>query len=188
MRKLIGVTVLAAIALSLPRVAQAQRRATSAGMGGAEHELGVDIGVAYTKPSNVSGGITIQTPFDVRFGIVPSHGNLMWEPRVTLNFSSVGGTTTYLFTPDVNVLISNSPGGHRRGMYFTGGGGLVMGDFGVGTGTALELNGGIGWRKPYGSAAWRYQVGVQWVSSSTKLGPFADYIAIGGSIGISLWH
>ncbi len=73
-------------------------------------------------------------------------------------------------------------------MYFTGGAGLVMGDFGAGTGTALALNGGIGWRKPYGSAAWRYQLGVQWVSSSTKLGPFADYIAIGGSIGLSLWH
>jgi hypothetical protein len=188
MRKLIGVTVLAAIAISLPAVTHAQRRTSSASMGGAEHELGVDIGVAYTKPSNVSGGITIQTPFDVRFGFVPSRGNMMWEPRATLTFSSVGGTTRYLFTPDVNVLISNSPGGHRRGMYFTGGAGLVMGDVGAGTGTALELNGGLGWRKPYGSAAWRYQVGVTWVSSSTNLGAFADYIAIGGSIGISLWH
>src|SRR3989441_7005263 len=157
MRKLIGVTVLSAIALSLPHVGQAQRRATSAGMGSAEHELGVDIGVAYTKPSNLSGGITIQTPFDVRFGIVPSHGNLMWEPRVTLNLSSVGGTTTYLFTPDVNVLISNSPGGHRRGMYFTGGAGFVMGGVGGGTGTALGLNGGIGWREAEWSAARRVQ-------------------------------
>src|SRR3989442_4302266 len=168
MRKLIGVTVLSAIALSLPQAAQAQRRATSAGMGGAEHELGVDIGVAYTNPSNLSGGITIQTPFDVRFGIVPSHGNLMWEPRVTLNLSSVGGTTTYLFTPDVNVLISNSPGGHRRGMYFTRGAGLVMGDVGVGTRTPPAPNGGIGWGKPDCSAARRGHIGVQRGASSTK--------------------
>src|SRR3989442_14051776 len=85
MRKLIGVTVLSAIALSLPQAAQAQRRATSAGMGGAEHELGVDIGVAYTKPSNVSGGITIQTPFDVRVGFVPSPGNIRCEARAGAN-------------------------------------------------------------------------------------------------------
>ena len=100
----------------------------------------------------------------------------------------VGGNTTYRFTPDVNVLYANSPGGHRRGMYFTGGAGLVMGDLGAGSGTAFQLNGGVGWRKPYESAAWRYEVGFQWVSSSNNLGPFADYFAIGGSIGISLWH
>ena len=73
-------------------------------------------------------------------------------------------------------------------MYFTGGAGLQMGDLGAGSGTAVKLEGGIGWRKPYESAAWRYEVGFQWVSSSAKLGPFADYIAIGGRVGISLWH
>ena len=188
MRKLLSGMIVAALALLVTTTAQAQRRTSGSAMGGAEHELGVDLGIAYTKPANVSGGITIQTPFDVRFGLVPSHGKMMWEPRVTLNFSSVGGTTTYVFTPDMNVLFANSPGGHRQGMFFTGGAGLVLGDLGGGTGTALSLNGAIGWRKPYGSGAWRYQLGVQWVSSSTKLGPFADYIAVGGTIGISLWH
>ena len=181
MRKLIGAGILL---LALPAALSAQRNMAS----GARHELGVDVGIAYVKPNGVDGGIAIQTPFDVRFGIVPRRGNMMWEPRVTLNFNTVGGNTTYLFTPQVNVLFANSPGGHRRGMYFTGGAGLVMGDGGAGSGTAFKLEGGVGWRKPYESAAWRYEFGFQYVSESAELGPFADYIAIGGRIGISLWH
>ncbi len=189
MRKLFGCLVVVALALSLTTAAHAQRRTTaSASMGGAKHELGVDLGLAYVKPSNVSGGINLQTPVDVRFGFVPRSGKMMWEPRLTLTFNTVGGNTTYLFTPQVNLLYADSPGGHRRGMYFTGGAGLQMGDLGAGSGTAVKLEGGIGWRKPYESAAWRYEVGFQWVSSSANLGPFADYIAIGGRIGISLWH
>jgi hypothetical protein len=46
----------------------------------------------------------------------------------------------------------------------------------------------VGWRKPYGTAAYRYELGFRWVSESAELGQFADYIAIGGRIGISLWH
>ena len=186
MRKLIGVTVLAAIALSLPIVANGQRRATSTSGGGAEHELGVDVGLAYVKPQNVSGGIVIQTPVDVRFGLVPRSGNMMWEPRATVVINTVGGTTRYLLTPALHVLFSNSPGGHRRGMYLTGGAGLVLGDNGTGSGTAIQLGAGVGWRKPYGSGAWRYEVGFQWQSDNANLGP--STIAIGGSIGISLWH
>jgi hypothetical protein len=190
MRKFFGGMVLAALALSLPAAARAQRRA-AAPMGGAKHEFGVDVGVAYVSSNitGVDGGIAIVTPLDVRFGFVPRAGNkIMWEPRASLNFTTVGGSTTYLFTPQINMLYANSTGGHRRGMYFTGGAGLVMGDGGAGSGTALKLEGGIGWRKPYESAAWRYEVGVQWVSSSAELGTFADYIAIGGRIGLSLWH
>jgi hypothetical protein len=180
--------VLTALALSLPTTTIAQRR-TTATMGGAKHEFGVDVGVAYVKPNGVDGGIAIITPLDVRFGFVPRAGHkMMWEPRVSLNFSTVGGETTYLFTPQVNLLYANSTGLHRRGMYFTGGAGLVMGDGGGGSGTAIKLEGGVGWRKPYESAAWRYEVGFQWVSESAELGPFADYIAIGGRIGLSLWH
>lgn len=186
MRKLIGRLMLAALLL-LPAAAQAQRRSTA--QSGGRHELGVDVGVAYISPNaeGVDGGIAILTPFDVRYGIVPRSGTLMWEPRLTFNFSSVGGETTYLLTPGVNALMSNSPGGHRRGMYFTGGAGLVLGDLGAQSGTAFQINAGVGWRKPQGSAALRYEVGFQWVSESAELGPFADYIAIGGRIGLSLW-
>src|SRR5262245_4538577 len=187
MRKLFGGMVLAALALSVTTVGQAQQRHTAASAGGAKHELGVDLGLAYVKPNGGTGGINIQTPVDVRLGFVHS-GKLMWEPRLTLTFNTVGGNTTYLSTPQLNALYANTPGMHRKGMYFTGGAGLQMGDLGAGSGTAVKLEGGIGWRKPYESAAWRYEVGVQWVSSSANLGPFADYIAIGGRVGISLWH
>jgi hypothetical protein len=185
MRKLFGGMVLTALALSLPAAVQAQRRA-AAPAGGAKHEFGVDVGVAYVKPQNISGGIVIQTPFDVRFGFVPSRGNMMWEGRLTATINTVGGTTQYLLTPGANVLFSNSPGGHRRGMYFGGGAGLMLGDLGGGSGTAFQLNAGVGWRKPYGSGAWRYELGFQWTSENANLGP--STIAIGGRIGISLWH
>lgn len=183
MRKLIGGMVFAAIALSLPAAAMAQRRAAA---GGARHEFGVDLGLAYVKPQNISGGIIIRTPVDVRFGFVPTRGNMMWEGRLTANINTVGGTTDYLLTPGVNVLFANSPGGHRRGMYLTGGAGLALGDFGGGSGTAVQLNAGVGWRKPYGSAAWRYELGFRWTSENANLGP--STIEIGGRIGISLWH
>ncbi len=111
---------------------------------------------------------------------------MMLEPRATVVINTVGGTTRYLLTPALHVLFSNSPGGHRRGMYLTGGAGLVLGDNGTGSGTAIQLGAGVGWRKPYGSGAWRYEVGFQWQSDNANLGP--STIAIGGSIGISLWH
>ena len=185
MRKLFGGMVMATIALSLPATAPAQRRAATS-MVGSTHEFGLDVGVAYVKPQNVSGGILIQTPLDVRVGFVPSRGNMMWEGRLTANINTVGGTTTYLLTPGVDVLFSNTPGGHRRGMYFGGGAGLVLGDFGGGSGTAVQLHAGVGWRKPYESAAWRYEVGFQWQSDNANIGP--STIAIGGRVGISLWH
>ena len=191
MRKLFGGMVLAAIAVSLPAAAQAQRRAAAAG-GASQYEFGVDLGAAYVSPNTtgVSGGIVLITPVDVRLGFVPRSGKIMWEPRGTLQFSSVGGQTVYAFTPEIHLLYANSTGGHRRGMYFTGGAGFVMGDqTGNNSGTAVKLEGGVGWRKPYGGGAWRYEVGFQWVSSNDNLAPFlmADYIAIGGRIGISLW-
>jgi hypothetical protein len=188
MRKLFGGMVLAAVALTLPALAHAQRRPAAAA--GPRHEFGIDLSAAYVSPNadGVDGGISLITPVDVRIGFVPRAGKkMMWEPRLALNFNTVGGETTYLFTPQINMLYSNTTGGHRRGMYFTGGAGLLMGDGGAGSGTAVKLEGGIGWRKPWASAAWRYEVGIQYVSESAELGPFADYIAIGGRVGISLW-
>jgi hypothetical protein len=187
MRKLCGGMVVVALALALAMPAQAQRRTTATSMGGVEHELGVDLGAAYVKPSGISGGIVILTPVDVRFGFVPHSGSLMWEPRGTLNISTVGGTTTYMITPSINVLYANGPGGQRRGMYFTGGAGLVLADNGTNSGTMVQLGGGVGWRKPYGTGAWRYELAFQWTSENTSLGT-PSTIAIGGRIGISLWH
>jgi hypothetical protein len=111
----------------------------------------------------------------------------MWEPRGTLNISTVGGRTAYSITPSINALFANSPGRHRQGMYLTGGAGLVLSDNGVNSGTQVQLGAGVGWRKPYGSGAWRYELGFQWTSQNTTLGA-PSTIAIGGRIGISLWH
>ncbi len=191
MRKLFGGLAFTVLALSLPAAAIAQQHHAAAPESGAKHELGVDLGIAYVSSNitGVSGGMNIQTPIDVRLGFVPRAGNkMMWEPRASFLFNTLGGTTTYTFSPQINMLYANTPGGHHKGMYFTGGAGLVMGDLGAGSGTAVKLEGGIGWRKPWEGAAWRYEVGVQYVSSSTNLGTLADYIAIGGRIGISLWH
>src|SRR5256885_15761703 len=160
MRKLFGGLVVAVLALSLATVAQAQRRTTtSAAMGGAKHEFGIDLGVAYVKPSNVSGCMSIQAPVDVRFGFVPRSGKMMWEPRLSLTFNTVGGNTSYLFTPQVNLLYANTPGGHRRGMYFTGGAGPQVGDLRDGSGEAGKLPGGHGWREADAKPSWREGTG-----------------------------
>jgi hypothetical protein len=185
MRKLISGMALVAMLVSVPVVAHAQRRA--AAPGGAKHEFGVDVGVAYAKYENVDGGIELGTPLDVRVGLVSGGKKMMWEPRFTLGLTTFGGTTAYDFEPGVNVLFANSPGGHRNGMYITGGAGLVLADDGTNNGTAFSLNGGVGWRKPYGGAAWRYELGFKYTSEQTDIG-IPSLIEIGARIGISLWH
>lgn len=187
MRKLIGSIALVAVLAAVPASANAQRRA--AATGGAKHEFGVDVFAGYVKPSGVDGGIVIATPIDVRVGLVKA-GKIMWEPRFTINFSTVGGTTTYELTPGVNLLYAQSPGGHRRGMFLTGGAGLVLVDEGAVGGTGFALNGAVGWRKPYGSAAWRYELGLQWTSEITDGGATVrpSTLFIGARLGISLWH
>ena len=186
MRKLIGGMAAVAVLISLPAMADAQRRAAT---GGAKHEFGLDVFAGYVKPDGVDGGISIFTPLNVRVGLVKA-GKIMWEPRFTLDFNTVGGATTYEFTPGVNLLYAQSPGGHRNGMFLTGGAGLVLVDEGALGGTGFALNGAVGWRKPYGSAAWRYELGVQWNSEITD-GPAIIRLStlfIGARLGISLWH
>ena len=188
MRKLIGGMALGAMLLSVPAAARAQRRAAAAS-GGAKHEFGLDVFAGYVKPKGASGGIALVTPLNVRVGLVKA-GKIMWEPRFSLDFSTVGGTTTYDFAPGVNLLYAQSPGGHRRGMYLTGGAGLDIVDAGTPSGTGFLLNGAVGWRKPYGSGAWRYELGLQW-SSEIKDGLVViqpSTLSIGGRFGISLWH
>lgn len=187
MRRLIGGSLLVAAALSsvAPLSLAAQRRA-AASTGGAKHEFGIDLGVFYSKPDNIDGGIEIGTPLDVRVGLM-SGKKMQWEPRATLLFSSVGGTTSYRFGPGVNALISTTPGGHRNGMYWTVGGTLLLGDNGANSGTAFSVNGGVGWRKPYGSGAFRYELILRYDLESTDLG-IPNTLNIGGRLGLSLWH
>ncbi|HEV8304109.1 MAG TPA: hypothetical protein VGQ25_04025 [Gemmatimonadales bacterium] len=186
MRKLIGGVAAVAVLLSLPVLATAQRRAAASG---AKHEFGLDVFAGYVKPDGVDGGIAIVTPLNVRVGLVKA-GKVMWEPRFTLDFSTVGGETTYEFTPGVNLLYAQSPGGHRNGMFLTGGAGLNLVDGGANSGAGFMLNGAVGWRKPYGSGAWRYELGLQWLSEikdgAAVIQP--STLFIGARAGISLWH
>src|SRR5438034_6572821 len=154
MRKLIGGMALATMLLSLPAAARAQRR--MAASGGAKHEFGLDVFAGYVKAKGSSGGIALVTPLNVRVGLVKA-GKIMWEPRFSLDFSTAGGATTYDFAPGVNLLYAQSPGGHRRGMYLTGGAGFDFIDRGAPSGTGFTLNGAVGWRTPYGAGAWRYE-------------------------------
>ncbi len=186
MRKVIGGMAAVAMLMSLPAAAHAQRRAAA---GGAKHEFGLDVFAGYVKADSLDGGIALVTPINVRVGLVKA-GKIMWEPRFSLAFSTAGGSTTYDLAPGVNLLYAQTPGGHRRGMYLTGGAGLDLVDQGATSGTGFLLNAGVGWRKPYGSGAWRYELGLQW-SSEIKDGAAIvqrSTLAIGGRFGISLWH
>jgi len=181
MRKLMNGVALAAVLGTIPALAEAQRSAT-----GARHEWGVDVGAGYMKPDGGDGGIFITAPLDIRLGFV-SRSNMMWEGRLGFDFSTVGGNTAYELRPSINVLFANSPGGHRRGMYFTGGAGLLLADDGTTSGTAFGVQAGVGWRKPYKSAGMRYELGFQWSSESADLG-LPSTIIIGGRLGVSFWN
>lgn len=195
MRKLIGIALLALV--TVPSLAEAQRRTQQARRtaGGARHEFGVDLGAYYAKPENIDGGIEIGTPglmgvlfapVDLRMGFVTSNP-LQWEGRLTLGFSSVAGETRYALQPGVNVLYAMRPGTNRSGMFLTGGGTVLLADDGTDNGTRLGVNAGVGWRKPWGSAALRYEVGFQYLFESQDLGMPSTF-AVGGRFGISLWR
>lgn len=183
MRKTIVSALLLVLVGLVPAALDAQRRPAAPS---ARYEFGVDVGAAYSKPENQDGGIEIGTPVDVRVGLVRS-GRMMWEPRFTFGFSSVGGTSRYAFGPGVNVLYAMEGSSHRQGMFLTGGGGLLLVDDGTTSGTVLSINGAIGWRKPYGSAAWRYELGIRYEFENQDLGEPATF-NIGGRIGVSLWR
>lgn len=183
MRKLFSSVLL--VAALVPAVATAQRRATRSAATG-KQEIGVDLGVAYAKSQGVRGGIQIGTPLDIRFGFRPRN-QVMWEPRVSLDFSTVAGATTYGIAPGVNMLYSMTPGGHRKGMYLTGGAALNVVNDGTDSGVAPALNGAVGWRKPWGNGAWRYEAGLRYSFENANVG-LPSMIEIGVRLGISLWH
>ena len=63
MRKFLGSIALVAVLVSVPALAEAQRRAATTG--GAKHEFGVDLFAGYVKPDGVDGGIVIGTPVEI---------------------------------------------------------------------------------------------------------------------------
>ena len=118
MRRLRGALV-AALAL-VPAMAAAQHS-----MENPKHELGVDLGVMYSKPKGGDGVFSIGTPVDVRIGFV-SGGKLEIEPRFAFNYASGGGDNAYVFTPDINLLFGLGAEGNKRGPFVTVGAGVDL--------------------------------------------------------------
>jgi len=172
--------------LSVP--AAAQRKAGSVGP---RQEIGADFTGFYNKPSGGSGGVDFGLPVDIRVGFL-THHKLMWEPRLSFQYSS-GGGTSYIIVPGVNVLYQlkrgTGPYNLMRAPYVTGGAALNVFHLGGGGGstswTQLSLNGGVGKRVPFGSSATRLE-GV--FGYTFKGGGAPSSFAIGTRIGLSFWH
>ena len=183
MRRLRGGLV-AALAL-VPAMAAAQH-----GMENPKHELGVDLGVLYSKPKGGDGVFSIGTPVDVRIGFV-SGGKLEVEPRFTFNYASGGGDNAYVFTPDINLLFGLSADGNRKGPYLTVGAGVDLTHVSVGgisaSASQFNFNGGIGTRVPYESGAFRLEAFARYLLKNTSKG-LPNTLDIGARIGLSLWH
>src|SRR3989442_10628502 len=192
MRSFIGSTLVVVGLTVLPSLTLAQRRAPARTdtHAGAQYEFGVDLGADYAKPSSVngvstSGGIELLTPVDIRVGF-RSRGKLMWEPRVSLGMTTWGGATRDMIGLGVSGLYAMDPSGHSSGMYLTGGAGLVLVNNRFYNGTNPSIGGGGGFRKPFGSAAGRYELGFPYDTKKNAYLPAT--IPIGGRVGLSLWH
>jgi hypothetical protein len=203
MRKLLSAIAALAVLMTLPAVADAQRRAAAQPR---VHEFGIDLGLSWYSEDEGESGIQFGTPLDLRVGF-PSRSKLMFEGRVGLGFDSKGGfdenlerTSSYTFTPGVNVLYSARPGAHRSGMYLSGGAGLNMFSGGELGGMGFALNGAVGWRKQMrNGGALRYEVGLRYdteITDEVDLGAGGPQdvaispstLSVIGRVGFSFWH
>jgi hypothetical protein len=177
----IGLLVGSLAMLSVP--ASAQRKG---GTLGPRQEIGADFTGFYNKPSGGSGGIDLGMPVDIRVGFL-THNKLMWEPRLSFQYSS-GGGTSYIIVPGVNVLYQlkrgTGPYNLMRAPYVTGGVALNFYDLGT-SWTQVSLGGGVGKRVPYGSSAARFE---GFFGYTFKGGGAPSSFAIGTRIGLSFWH
>lgn len=177
----IGRSMIAVAALALLAAPVTAQRA-------GQHEVGVDVGAALDKPEGGDARLVVASPVDVRFGF-PTRTRLMWEPRLTLQYDSDGGVPSgaqWVLTPGVSALYAVTPGGHASGMYLTGGAGLALADGGAESDASVAVGGGIGWRRPVGAGALRYELGIRYRTRNTVLGPATT--SFGGRIGLSLWY
>ena len=158
-----------------------------------DHEFGADLTLYYGNMS-LNGAsqshFVFGTPVDLRLGFVSSK-TMVIEPRIGLAYDSKGtGTNSLLqFSPDVNLLFNMGSGTYRQGMYLTAGAGLNILSAGGGGGsvTQFALNGGIGTRIPYGSAAWRLEAFVKYLTKDSSKNVPSE-LQIGARAGLSLWH
>lgn len=186
MQQLINrIATTAALAL-VPSLAAAQHSMSH--MDNPKHELGVDVALAYEKPSGGSGLFAVATPVDVRLGFQAGE-RLVVEPRFSFNLLTRSGATVYTFTPDLNFLFAFKD--NRKGGYFTAGAGVDLAHAssgGVsGTASQFNFNGGIGTRVPYESGAIRLEAFSRYFLKNTSKG-LPNIFELGARIGISLWH
>ena len=185
MHRLIQRISLAAALTLVPAIAAAQH-----GMENPKHELGVDLGVVYSKPSGGDGVISIGTPVDLRIGFVSS-GKVEVEPRFSFLFASGGGSSAWVFTPDINLLFGMSANNNKQGPYLTVGAGVNLAHAssgGVGSSASqFNFNGGIGTRVPYESGAFRLEAFARYLLKNTSKN-LPNELQIGARIGLSLWH
>ena len=194
MRRLTSTVVAAAALVALPHLALAQRTRAAAAAGGPKNEIGVDLGAAYSHFGSGCtadcGGIGIGTPVDIRWGFV-STGQLSFEPRFTLNYTSGFGGHDLSFNPDVNVLYRMKRSTTRRGMYLTGGLGLAISNSSTGgpstSATQFSLNGGVGKRIPMESNAWRVEGFLRYNFENSGKG-IPSRLDIGARLGMSFWR
>lgn len=190
MRSTMSRAVVVTALMFAPALAAAQH--TMGGM--PAHEAGVDLGIAYDKPSGQSGVFSIGTPVDVRLGII-MHSGWTLEPRVIFQYVSGGGSSAHNVDLDVNGLFPVGTGSnYRKGMYLTAGAGLDFRNAVLTrlpgpnpSGTLFEVNGGVGTRVPYESGAIRLEGFVKYTFQDTNIG-VPNTFEIGARIGLSLWH
>ena len=185
MHALIGRISLAAALTFVPAIAAAQHS-----MENPSHEFGADIAFAYEKFGSGGGHLfAIATPVDLRIGFLTGQ-KLVVEPRITFTYLSGGGSTLYSFAPDLNFLIAFQD--NKKGAYLTAGAGIDLlhgSSSGGGSNTVSQIsfNGGIGTRAPYESGAIRLEAFVKY-SLENSGDALPSVLAIGGRIGLSLWH
>ena len=152
-----------------------------------QYEVGFDLGADYAKPSGTSGGLQGLFPVDARLTFL-TRGQLMWEPRLTLTFNTIG-TTTYAIVTGLNALHplkrGSGPDGLLRAPYVTAGAALNFVNTGVTSGAQFGLGAGIGTRVPMENSALRYEGFLSYLFKGAGL---PSMFAIGVRAGPSFWH
>jgi hypothetical protein len=176
--------------VAAPVIAQAQAHSGMAMS--PSHEFGADIALGYISTTPTGGaavsGLFLNTPVDLRIGFM-SHSNMHFEMRTTIALNTQG-TTTYNIDPGVNILFKMGQGTMTHNTYWTVGADAGIVNNGAATnntGVVPAINGGIGIRRPLGSAAWRIEFGARYVLKNTNVSNQTS-LQIGVRAGVSLWH
>lgn len=186
MQKVTASVLAAALLVALPHIATAQRHASSGAA--PKNEFGVDIGAAFGHTGGSCaancGTFDMGTPVDLRVGFIGKSFNV--EPRVAFSYVSQGGGHIMTFSPDVNFLKPMGQSTAHKGLYLTAGLGLnSVSISGASSDNQFSLNGGVGTRMPFESAAWRLEGLFRYNFAG---GALQSGYNLGVRAGVSLWR